>query len=160
MLSRYTVNGAISGFGPLIVATFGFTTLEAILLQFPMGAICLIFIPLTGFIAGKIPNLRIVLLITCCLPVIAGCIMIWKSQWGHRPAAPVIGYSIIGFFGPVVSLVIILGSGNIAGATKKSFMAAATFVFYAVGNIIGPFLVRSETKSQHYPAAWIGIVVL
>jgi MFS family permease len=41
MASAYTVNGAVSGFGPLIVSTFGYSTLDSILFQFPLGGICL-----------------------------------------------------------------------------------------------------------------------
>ena len=37
MASAYTVNGAVSGFGPLIVTTFGYSILDAILFQFPLG---------------------------------------------------------------------------------------------------------------------------
>ena len=103
---RYTINGAISGFGPLIVSTFGYDTLHSILFQFPVGAICVVFIPLCGYIPTVVPNTRIPLLITCCLPVIAGCVMIWKSQWGYHPVTPVVGYALTGFFGPVVSLII------------------------------------------------------
>ncbi|KAI4126982.1 MAG: hypothetical protein LQ338_003437 [Usnochroma carphineum] len=135
MAAAYTVNGAVSGFGPLIVSTFGYTPLDAILLQFPLGGIVLIFILLTGYLSSHIPNIRIFLLIACCLPVIAGCAMIWRSTWYHRAPAPVVGYSIIGFFGPVVSLIISTGMANVAGATKKSFTAAAIFVAYCVGNV-------------------------
>ena len=156
---RYTVNGAVSGFGPLIVSTFGYSPLESILFQFPLGAICAIGIPLTGYICMRYRNLRIPTLILCCLPVIAGYVIIWKSSWGVRPAAPVAGYSIIGFFGPVVGLTVSLGAANVAGETKKSFMAAAVFVAYCVGNIVGPQLVKSETKGEHYPGLWTGLIV-
>ncbi|KKK23400.1 putative MFS transporter, partial [Aspergillus ochraceoroseus] len=159
MAAAYTINGAISGFGPLIVSTFGYDTLHSILFQFPVGAICIIFIPLCGFISSRIPNTRIPMLIACCLPVIAGCILIWKSSWGYRPAAPVVGYAITGFFGPVVSLIITLGASNVAGATKKTVMAATVFVAYTVGNIIGPQLVKSPTVHQHYPELWEGMVI-
>ncbi|KAF5007873.1 hypothetical protein FDECE_5788 [Fusarium decemcellulare] len=159
MAAAYTVNGAVSGFGPLIVSTFGFSTLESILFQFPLGAICAVGIPLSGWICSRYRNIRIPTLVACCLPVIAGFVIIWKSEWGHRPAAPVIGYSIVGFFGPVVSLTVTLGAANVAGETKKSFMASAVFVAYCVGNIIGPQLVRSETKSQHYPELWTGLII-
>ncbi|KAH7329606.1 putative MFS transporter [Stachybotrys elegans] len=159
MASAYTVNGAVSGFGPLIVATFGYTPLQAILFQFPLGSICAVGIPLTGWLASRYRNIRIPTLILCCLPVIAGFIIIWQSEWGNRPVAPVVGYSIIGFFGPVVSLTVTLGAANVAGETKKSFMASAVFVAYCVGNIIGPQMVRSETRSQHYPELWIGLTV-
>ena len=157
--ARYTVNGAVSGFGPLIVSTFGFTSLESILFQFPLGAVCAVGIPLTGWLCSRYHNIRIPSLLLCCLPVIAGFVIIWKSEWGLRPAAPVAGYSIVGFFGPVVSLTVALGAANVAGETKKSFMASAVFVAYCVGNIIGPQLVRSETKSEHYPELWTGLII-
>ncbi|KAJ5699142.1 hypothetical protein N7462_001147, partial [Penicillium macrosclerotiorum] len=159
MAAAYTINGAISGFGPLIVSTFGFNTLDSILFQFPVGAVCVIFIPLCGYIPTIVPNTRIPMLIICCLPVIAGCVMIWKSKWGYQPATPVIGYALTGFFGPVVSLIITVGASNVAGATKKSVMAATVFVAYTIGNIIGPQLVNSGTKAQHYPELWTGMVI-
>lgn len=65
----------------------------------------------------------------------AGCAMIWRSRWTHRAATPVAGYTLIGFFGPVVSLIISIGMANVAGATKKSCTAAAIFVAYCVGNV-------------------------
>ena len=61
--------------------------------------------------------------------------MIWKSKWTHHADTPVAGYAIIGTFGAVVSLIITIGMSNIAGQTKKSFMAATIFVAYCVGNI-------------------------
>ena len=73
MAGAYTVNGAVSGFGPLIVSTFGYTTLESILIQFPLGGVVFVFILLTGWLSSRIPNIRIILLILCCFPVIAGC---------------------------------------------------------------------------------------
>lgn len=159
MASAYTVNGAVSGFGPLIVSTFGWSTLHSILFQFPLGALCLITILLTGFLSSRFRNIRIFLLIICCLPVIAGCAIIWRSKWTHRAAAPVIGYSITGTFGAVVSLIITLGMSNVAGHTKKSFMAATIFVAYCVGNIVGPQLIKSQTKARHYPMLWLGLII-
>lgn len=55
----------------------------------------------------------------------------------------------------VVSFAVTLG----AGETKKSFMASAVFVAYCMGNIVGPQLVRSETKAQHYPELWTGLII-
>ncbi|KAJ6113232.1 hypothetical protein N7523_006549 [Penicillium sp. IBT 18751x] len=159
MAAAYTINGAISGFGPLIVSTFGYETTDSILFQFPVGGVCIIFIPLCGYISTVVPNSRIPMLIICCLPVIAGCCIIWKSQWGYHPTPPVVGYALTGFFGPVVSLIITVGASNVAGATKKSVMAATVFVAYTVGNIIGPQLIKSETKDQHYPELWTGLII-
>lgn len=135
MGAAYTVNGAVTGFGPLIVSTFGYTAFEALLWQMPLGAVCFVSILLTGYLSLKVPNLRLIMLITCCLPVIGGCAMIWKSTWSHHAATPIAGYTIIGFFAPVTSLTVSTGMANVAGATKKSYMAANIFVFYCVGNV-------------------------
>ena len=135
MGAAYTVNGAVSGFGPLIVSTFGYTSYEALLWQMPLGAVCFITILITGFLSLRIPNIRLIMLIACCLPVIAGCVMIWKSTWSHHAATPIAGYTIIGFFAPVTSLTVSMAMANVAGASKKSFVAAAIFVFYCVGNV-------------------------
>lgn len=159
MASAYTINGAVSGFGPLIVTTFGYSTRDAILFQFPLGGICFIFILLTGYLSSRIPNIRIILLVICCLPVIAGCAIIWKSSWPTHARKPVVGYALLGFFGPVVSLIITLGISNVAGQTKKSFTAALIFVAYCVGNIVGPQLIRSQTKPRHYPELWLGLII-
>ncbi|KAF4535608.1 Allantoate transport protein [Lasiodiplodia theobromae] len=159
MAAAYTVNGAVSGFGPLIVSTFGYSPLEAILLQFPLGGVCLAAILLSGWLSSRFRNLRLVLLVLNCLPVMAGCAMIWRSAWTHRAATPVAGYSIIGTFGAVVSLVITIAISNVAGATKKSTVAAAVFVAYCVGNIVGPQLVKSQTKDRHYPELWLGLII-
>jgi hypothetical protein len=97
--------------------------------------------------------------ILCCLPVIAGMAIIWKSEWYYRAAAPVVGYSILGFFGVPVTLTISLGMSNVAGNTKKSLMAANIFVAYCVGNIVGPQLVRSQTRAEHYPELWLGLII-
>lgn len=158
MASGYTANGAVTGFGPLIVSTFGYSTLASVLFQMPIGFLCALSTLVTGVAASRWRNIRFPLLIACIFPVIAGYIIIWKSTWGDRPAAPVVGYAIIGFFGGVVGLVVPIASANVAGDTKKSFTAAAVFVGYCVGNIVGPQMVISGEKDRHYPTLWSGLI--
>ena len=133
----YTVNGAVSAFGPLIVTTFGYAPLTAILWQMPLGGVCFITILLCGYLSLIIPNIRLIMIVCNCLPVMAGCAMIWKSSWTHHAATPLAGYTLIGFFAPVTSLIVSMGMANVAGNSKKSAMASATFVMYCVGNIVG-----------------------
>lgn len=103
--------------------------------------------------------------------------MIWRSSWSHRAPTPVAGYTLIGFFGPVVSLIISIGMANVAGATKKSCTAAAIYVAYCVGNvwsipssyrfvhlpnvvqIIGPQLIKTPTLKRHYPELWLSLII-
>ena len=85
--------------------------------------------------------------------------MIWKSGWTHHSPTPIAGYSIISTFRAIVSLTICIGMANVAGATKKSAMAVAIFIVYRVGNIVGPQLIKSQTKAKHYPELWEGLII-
>lgn len=154
----YTVNGAVSAFGPLIVRTFGYDPFTALLWQMPLGAVCLVTTLGAGYASLLFKNIRLLMLIFCSLPVIAGCALIWRSPWSSGGAAPLAGYTLIGFFAPVTSLIVSLGMANVAGNSKKSFMASATFVMYCVGNIVGPFWVRTEQVAEQYPRVWKGII--
>lgn len=154
----YTVNGAVSAFGPLIVSTFGYDPFTALLWQMPLGAVCLVMTLACGYASLLVKNIRLIMIMLNSLPVIAGCAMIWKGAWTEGGATPLAGYTLIGFFAPVTSLIVSMGMANVAGNTKKSFMASSTFVMYCVGNIVGPFWVRSEQVGEHYPRLWQGII--
>ena len=153
------VNGLLSGFGPLIVSTFGYSNLESVLLQFPGAAVSSIFQLITGYLGFRYQNIRLPMVAVCCLPIIGGAALMWQSAWYHRAPAPIIGFVLIGFFGPVVSLTITVGMSNVAGQTKKSFMAATIFVAYCLGNVVGPQLVKSQTVKKHYPELFKGIII-
>ncbi|RMD42625.1 hypothetical protein DV735_g2496, partial [Chaetothyriales sp. CBS 134920] len=158
MGAAYTVNGAVSAFGPLIVSTFGYTAYTSLLWQMPLGGVCFVTIIICGILSLYMPNIRLIMISFCCLPVIAGCIMIWRSSWYPGAATPLAGYTLIGFFAPVTSLIVSMGMANTAGNTKKSLQAAFIFVFYCFGNIVGPFWIKSQTVKQHYPMVWGGII--
>jgi sugar phosphate permease len=143
------VNGAVSAFGPLIVSTFGYTPHTALLWQMPLGAVCLLTTLLAGYLSLLFRNIRLIMLILACLPVIAGCAMIWKGTWSEGGATPLAGYTLIGFFAPVTSLIVSVGMANVAGNSKKSFMAGAIFVMYCVGELTAPLpssLLRRRSK--------------
>ena len=99
----------------------------------PLGAVCLVTTLACGYASLLFKNIRLIMLILCCLPVMAGCAMIWKGEWNKGGATPLAGYTLIGFFAPVTSLIVSMGMANVAGNSKKSFMASGTFVMYCVG---------------------------
>ena len=105
--------------------------LDSLVLQCPLGGVVFFSTLLTGYLSSRIPNMRLILLILlilCCLPVMAACAIIWRSSWTCRAAATVAGYTIFGLHGRVVSLVISIGMATIAGANKKSCTAVVILV--------------------------------
>lgn len=99
----------------------------------PLGAVCLVTTLAAGYASLLFKNIRLIMLVLACLPVMAGCAMIWKGEWSEGGATPLAGYTLIGFFAPVTSLIVSMGMANVAGNSKKSFMASGTFVMYCVG---------------------------
>ncbi|KAL9109882.1 MAG: hypothetical protein Q9227_005585 [Pyrenula ochraceoflavens] len=157
--ASWTTNGAVTGFGPLIVSTFGWNSFQSILLQFPLAAVYGCSLVLGGFISSRVPNVRIVVLIIFSLPVIAGFTMIWKSTWSHHAATPLVGFALIGFYGAAAGQTFALSLSNTAGATKKTVMVSSVWAGFVVGNIVGPQLVKSQSRKQHYPELWLGLII-
>ncbi|KAG9113184.1 hypothetical protein FRC07_007806 [Ceratobasidium sp. 392] len=75
------------------------------------------------------------------------------------PGGATTAVSIYVFGAPYV-LLLSLSTANVAGHTKKAFSAAAIFIGYNVGNIVAPYLIDTRTRAQHYPKAWISIIVI
>lgn len=104
--------------GPLIVSTFGWSAYDSLLWQMPLGGVCFFGILIVGYVSLKVRNMRLIMLATCCVPVVVGSVMIWKSTWYRRAATPIAGYTILGFFAPVTSLVVSLGMVNVVSPTQ------------------------------------------
>lgn len=153
------MNGAIIGFGPLIVNTFGWNVLESILLQFPLTGVAFTSIMVVGYFGSRFPGIRIFMLMFTSTLTIVACTIIWKSEWTYHAAAPIVGWALTGTYSGTSILIITLSMSNVAGNTKKSFTSATIFLANCVGNIVGPFLVRSQSKAQHYPELWLGLII-
>ncbi|EUC67298.1 MFS general substrate transporter [Rhizoctonia solani AG-3 Rhs1AP] len=158
----YVTNGGVTAFGAQIVKSFGYSSLKTILMLTPGGATTALSIYVTGWIAARWKNSRTLLIPITCIPVMVGAIMIWKYDWSHRGPLLVVTYisSMIQIFGAPYVLLLSLSTANVAGHTKKTFSAAAIFIGYNVGNIVAPYLIDTTTRAQHYPKAWISIIVV
>jgi len=154
----YVTNGGVTAFGAQIVKSFGYSSLQTILMLTPGGAVTAVSIYITGWITTWWKNSRTLLIPITCMPVLAGAVMIWKGNWTHR-AIPLAGYYLLAVFGAPYVLLLSLSTANVAGHTKKAFSAAAIFVGYNVGNIIAPYMINTTTREQHYPEAWISVIV-
>ncbi|KAI0685496.1 MFS general substrate transporter [Cytidiella melzeri] len=155
----YVTNGGVTAFGSLIVKSFGYSSLQALLMQSPGGGAVCVSVWLVGYLSGRFKNTRTLWLAISCLPVMAGAIIIWRGSWDHRGLA-VFGYSLIPAFAAPYILVVALASANVAGGTKKACATGAVFIGYNIGNIIGPYLVNEKQADLKYRTTWIAIIVV
>jgi MFS family permease len=135
-------SGASNTFASLVFSGMGFGTFQTLMLNIPLGAMALITIIGSGYLAQRIPNSRHRIYSAACVPVIIGCCLLWQlpsSNLGGRIA----GVYLVTFFGSCYIQVIAFGTSNFSGYTSKSVVAAGIFIAYCLGNIISPLLFDS-----------------
>jgi len=159
-LSNFT-NGAVTGFGSIIVKSFGFPRLRTVLLLGGAGAWVFVFLIVGGLIAVYVPNMRIYIAIFAGLPPIAGSIMVWKSgPWGmaYPKAQPLWGFYMMSTFSTTYVMLLAVMTANTAGHTKKAITAGLVWASYCISNGIAPITVLTQEEKQHYPTAFIIII--
>jgi len=136
-------NGPISAFGPILTHSFGFNTLDSLLLVIPQGFIqgCL-NLSIT-YIAYRIKNSRTILISLMQLgPIIGGFIM-WlvpRTEIG----AGLFAFYILGSFQVTYTLSMGLQLANCGGYTKRTITAASLFVANSAASITGPLLFKAD----------------
>ncbi|KIW87188.1 uncharacterized protein Z519_12299 [Cladophialophora bantiana CBS 173.52] len=150
-------NGPQSTYQAIIVAGFGFSSLNSLLLLMPFGFIIGSIELGAPYLAYKIPNIRTYLIVLCqCLTVMSS-LLLWilpRSQLGGL----LVGVYFLGSFAGSYVLSMTLSIANTAGYTKRSFVSAAMFIGYCLGNVMGPILFKSKDAPRYVPA-WVVVVV-
>lgn len=124
-------------FNSLIVAGFGFSHLNTLLVQMPTGATQLIALGIMCTIATYVKNSRLVLM-TCSVSIsLLGMILVYvipnTNLYGR-----LVGIWLCSPFAANIPLSLSLITSNVGGLTKKATVSAMLFVAYSAGNIIGP----------------------
>ena len=124
-------------------------------MNMPLSAIQAFFTLSTGFLQSRLPNSRLHLATVAMIPPIIGTILINQLSDAHKWGRLVGVWLLAGY--PVGFLVLLsLMAVNIAGSTKKTTANAMVFIFYCVGQIVGP----QCFKSSQYPGYHDGITAM
>jgi len=73
-------NGGTGTFGNLALKSFGFTNLQTMLVNLPVGVIAFITINITGWIASRYQNMALILLMITVIPPVVGCALIAQLE--------------------------------------------------------------------------------
>jgi hypothetical protein len=133
--------------------------LKTTLLLGGAGATLFIWLLASGFIAVFVTNTRTTLGMISCLPVIAGCLMIWKSNWEQR-AVPLWGFYLLSIFSTTLVMVLTLMAANTAGHTKKAVTAGLVWSTYCASNGVAPLLVFGPEEKEHYGTTFKIIIAM
>ena len=159
------VNGGVSNFASSLIKGFGFSGINATLLQLPLGAFEFALVPLCGLIATYIRDTR-------CLVLAGICLLPFATLLGIRFTPQERRWTLVGcswlqyLVGAPVILSWNLLTTNIAGHTKRSIANGMWFVFYAGGNVAGANIFFAREAPRYFSAitglliCYAGMIVL
>lgn len=142
-------SGGIGTFGNLIVKSFGYDEFQTILFNIPFGAIQVIAIMSTGWVATKFQRKGLTISCISVLPIIGTILMLTVPR--EQKGVLLFGYYLVSCLAAVTPLVYTWQAQNTAGDTKKKTTSAVVFIGMCTGNIIGPLLYSPDDKPLYRP---------
>lgn len=145
-------SGGIGAYVNIIINSFGFSTWESQLLTMVVGAVVAIAMITSAYLDRRFGNTIIIMIFSVIPSIIGVSILIGVPFSPDKRVGMLIAYWLFYSFFAVSSLSLALLSRNVAGQTKKSFVIASNFVFWAAGNSIGPQVFRDKDAPRYYLA--------
>lgn len=151
----------LGAFANIVISSFGYSVLQTQLLAMVLGAY-LIFLLLSSAWLTKRFNQNLLFMIGYVVPSIIGTIVLMTvtfqdypiGSYQRRMRSGVLlfcYYLTLSFWG-VANLGLSLLTRNIAGQSKKSTVTTINFVAWATGNIVGPFVFKTQEAPRYTTA--------
>jgi MFS family permease len=144
-------SGGISSFGNLILQDFGYTNFTAILFNLPSGAIQIIAIILSAWLATRFSRKGLVITCLAVLPATGAILMLTVTRSQKNKGVLLFGYYLVQCLGAITPMIYTWSAQNTAGDTKKKTTSAVVFVGMCTGNIIGPLLYSTNDAPLYRP---------
>ncbi|CAO3580886.1 unnamed protein product [Absidia cylindrospora] len=139
------VNGFFTVLSSTVVASFGFSGLDAVLLQVPNGAISVIGV-IAVIIISRRYNEIIYTAIGALLVSALGIILLMAIPQGK---VKLLGTILIHVYGSAYCMLLTSIASNASGYTKKIFYQGLQLIFYTLGNFIGPFFMTDSAAPRY-----------
>ncbi|KAI0377486.1 MFS general substrate transporter [Hypomontagnella monticulosa] len=152
-------SGGISVFGNLILKDFGFTNFNAILFSMPTGAIQIVVIIGSAWVATRIGRKGLVITGLACLPTIGTVLMLTVPRKESNKGVLLLGYYLVQCLGAITPMVYAWSAQNTGGDTKKKTSSAMMFMGMCTGNIIGPLLYNTKDAPLYRPGLIANLIM-
>ncbi|KAI8337143.1 major facilitator superfamily domain-containing protein [Chlamydoabsidia padenii] len=138
-------NGFFTIYSSTLVASFGFSGLDAVMLNFPNGIISIVGV-ITVMIVSRKYNELIYTAIGALLVSALGIIILMAIPEGK---VKLLGSILIHVYGSGYCMLLTSIATNASGYTKKVFYQGLQLVFYTLGNFIGPFFMTDSSAPRY-----------
>ncbi|KAF1970024.1 MFS general substrate transporter [Bimuria novae-zelandiae CBS 107.79] len=143
------VIGGLGVFSNLIIAAFGFTVLQTQLLNIAQGAVTIIVMLGSAYLAQKTGQTCLIMVIWTIPAIIGTGVILGIKPTSSNAGGLLIAFYCTQFFLAQGNMIISLVSRNIAGQTKKGITLTLTFVGWSVGNMIAPQLFQTNDAPRY-----------
>lgn len=143
-------NGPISTFVPIIINSFGFTTLQSLLLSAPVGAYAGTLQLLVPWLCYKYSGWRTWSIFACQLGTTLAALLLWQLPLKQTGALLFACY-ILPSVGAGYAVLMGLALANTAGYTKRTVTSSGIYIGYCVGNFIGPLVFEPKDAPRYAP---------
>ncbi|KAI0181020.1 MFS general substrate transporter [Hypoxylon sp. FL1284] len=146
-------NGGLTAFSGILNTTFGFTNLQAVLLNLPKYALMVPYFVFVGWVTMRKNTVRMWLMIGSNIAPVVGFLLIAilpnepRYKWTKWGAAFMTAPFVIGTF-----LAWSIIPSNIGGRTKRTFITAFSFLGYCSGNMVGSQIFLAKDAPRYVPA--------
>ncbi|KIW93704.1 uncharacterized protein Z519_05018 [Cladophialophora bantiana CBS 173.52] len=149
---------ALGSFGAIVLSGFGFSNFKTVQLYMPCSGIVIILMIVSGSMANKFRNSRIIIAMGFVIPTIVAYDPLWKLPRDNQGGLLASLYLTVFFYGALIQTFGLLAS-NVAGYTRKTTANAMGFMVSSIGGITGPFAFKGSEASEGYPTGMIILMV-
>ncbi|KAI1845023.1 hypothetical protein JX265_008393 [Neoarthrinium moseri] len=143
----------LGSFSGIIINSFGFSVLQTQLLSMVLGVYIIIVLMGSVWLVKKY-NQNCLTMLAFVVPSFVGTalLMALPNETRAQHAGLLISYYITLSFWSAQTLGLSMMSRNVGGQTKKSVVVALNFIFWAVGNAIGPQVFLAYNGPRYFIA--------
>ncbi|KAJ5983106.1 hypothetical protein N7481_005205 [Penicillium waksmanii] len=152
-------NGPISTFTPIIINSFGFNTLNSLLLVIPAGFIGGTYQLLGPYLAYKFSNNGVrawIVFVAQMITTLAAILLVALPL--NATGGLLFACYILPAIGGGYAVLMGLQIANIAGYTKRSIASSGLYIGYCLGNFTGPLVYQTQDAPRYVPG-FITVVV-
>ncbi|CAO3621527.1 unnamed protein product [Cunninghamella blakesleeana] len=135
-------NGGLILFSTPFVASLGFVSLDAILLQIPSATMAVLFVFLAVLIHRKTGKYSIAILVCSTIAMIGCLLLIVLPHTGIKLLGYYLSWGYVGSYSILTTVV----ANNVSGYSKKVFYNGFIIAAYTLGNMIGPLVMVEQEK--------------
>ncbi|CAO3610416.1 unnamed protein product [Cunninghamella blakesleeana] len=133
-------NGSLTTFSSQLIVDFGFSNLQAILLNIPNGACGALLIGISMFLSKKYNEFCYVGMLFSIVSLIGVLLLAVIPSGGVKLLGIYLAYACT----PIFVLMQTSISNNVKGYSKKVFYTSSQLVFYTIGNFVGPLCIVNQ----------------